>query len=420
VDTHTAGQARTSDSKLKHSLVSRRSGFAVLGATVLLLLQASGHTPEHGYWPFEEGSGNITADASGNGNTGTLVNGPVWVAGKVGNALRFDGVNDYVDAGNSSTLNPTAALSVVAWINPSTTVPTQVFIGKYLTDFQYFLRLQGPRVRFAVKAGGTGASMTSNGVIAPNTWYHIVGTYDGSQMRVYINGALDSSLAKTGAMIDNGNRVNIGGRGGVGMYFNGLIDDARVYDRALSDSEVLALYNSGSGIDPARSGQWSAQMPWPTVAIHLALLHTGEVLSFSNGQSSYLWNPSNGSFTHVPNQTTNIFCSGHAMLADGKLLVVGGDESASAGGFLGAFDTNIFDPVTRTWTLAAPMAYRRWYPTATTLPDGRVLATSGAMETFTAIAAIPEVYNPQTNAWAQLPGANLVVPFYEIGEEPAS
>src|SRR3990167_283101 len=73
-----------------------------------------------GYWNFDEGSGATVADSSGNGNTGTLTNGPTWTTGKIGQALSFDGSNDYVDAGTGSSLNLASSLTVSAWIKPDT------------------------------------------------------------------------------------------------------------------------------------------------------------------------------------------------------------------------------------------------------------------------------------------------------------
>src|SRR5262249_53392288 len=123
-------------------------------------------------------------------------------------------------------------------------------------------------------------------------------------------------------------------------------------------------------------GQWSAPVNWPIIAVHANLLPTGEVLAWdgqSEGWDARLWNPSTGVFTAVPNNQTNMFCAGHCALADGRTLVAGGH----AGGHIGITDTNLFDPAARTWTKVAPMTYPRWYPTTTTLPDGRVLVTAG-------------------------------------------
>jgi hypothetical protein len=73
-----------------------------------------------GWWKFDESSGTTAADSSGSGNTGSLINGPVWTSGQIGNALSFDGSNDVVNAGSSASLDDLPALTLSAWINPAT------------------------------------------------------------------------------------------------------------------------------------------------------------------------------------------------------------------------------------------------------------------------------------------------------------
>jgi hypothetical protein len=158
-------------------------------------------------------------------------------------------------------------------------------------------------------------------------------------------------------------------------------------------------------------GQWAAPTTWPIVAVNAVLLPTGEILAWDgqgNGYDARLWNPTTGVFTAVPNNQTNMFCAGQCTLADGKALVAGGH----AGGHIGLKDTNLFNPIARTWTKVAAMSYPRWYPTTTTLPDGRVLVTAGEINCSGCVAVIPEIYNPQTNVWTQLSGASLDLPYY--------
>ena len=90
-------------------------------------------------------------------------------------------------------------------------------------------------------------------------------------------------------------------------------------------------------------------------------------------------------------------------MADGRILVVGGHGTS----LTGTRDVNIFDPATNTWAAAAKMAYARWYPTVTALPDGRMLALGGADASTTSYVPYPEVYSPTTNTWTTLTGASL-------------
>lgn len=180
---------------------------------------------------------------------------------------------------------------------------------------------------------------------------------------------------------------------------------------------------SATILEPVASqvGEWSGPIAWPMVAVHMALLHTGEVLVWdgqAQGFDARLWNPATDTFGPVLNSFTNIFCSGHSLLRDGRVLVVGGH----AGAHLGSRDVNIFDRSTQSWSLASPMFVDRWYPTATTLPDGRVLVTAGEIGCDTlppdgsfhpeCVADIPEIYDATTNTWTRLLNASLAVPYY--------
>ncbi len=164
--------------------------------------------------------------------------------------------------------------------------------------------------------------------------------------------------------------------------------------------------------DPSVSGQWSAVLSWPVVSVHMALLPgSGKVIAFTDGSAAIVWDPKTGSFKSVPTGGTNVFCAGQTALADGKILVVGG-QTANEGPGPGTTAVNAFDPFTETWTRVANMTYRRWYPTATALPDGRVLATSGNAECFSCPVPIPEAYDPIANVWAQLSSASANIPVY--------
>ncbi len=165
--------------------------------------------------------------------------------------------------------------------------------------------------------------------------------------------------------------------------------------------------------DSSQVGQWTAPFHWPVVAIHMELLPTGQILSFDGppadgGTSAILWNPTNGIFSPVPNNFTNLFCVGQAPLADGRVMFAGGHDAPG----VGLRDANVYDPVTREWTLAAPMSFPRWYPTLITLSDGRLLATSGSDTCEDCFVSTPEIYDPRTNTWISLAGANLSLPLY--------
>jgi len=158
-------------------------------------------------------------------------------------------------------------------------------------------------------------------------------------------------------------------------------------------------------------GQWSAPITWPAVAINSVLLPNGKVLTYGrNLHVPSLWTPSNPtSFTDLP-RPADFFCSGHALLRDGKLLVTGGHSGRDNFGIKVAY---IFDYRTNAWTQAANMRNGRWYPTSTTLPNGQVLTISGG-DTAGALNTLPEVYQPGTDTWRSLTSAVKSIPYYPM------
>ena len=164
-------------------------------------------------------------------------------------------------------------------------------------------------------------------------------------------------------------------------------------------------------VEPSAVGQWEGPFSLPMPPVHLLLQRTGQVLMFdesTGGSGATLWDAATGTFTPVPT-ASNLFCAGHTALADGRSIVIGGHLDA----YRGIPDTNLFDPMTRTWSRAADMTFARWYPTATTLPNGRVLATSGWI-TPGQLADTPEVYDPKANSWTGLTAATRSNPMYSF------
>lgn len=174
--------------------------------------------------------------------------------------------------------------------------------------------------------------------------------------------------------------------------------------------------------DPAVVGQWNSSNVWPIVPIHTNLLPNGKVLIFDSETDSLvnprLWDPITDTMTEVPYRDgVNLFCAGHAPLPDGSIFVAGGHQA----GYVGIRNATIFDWRTNTWTDVSPMAYARWYPTVTKLPDGRMLVVSGAESCsdctipgapHDGIAAFPEIFDPSTGTWTTLTTASLRLPLY--------
>jgi Galactose oxidase-like, Early set domain/Fibronectin type III domain/Glyoxal oxidase N-terminus len=165
--------------------------------------------------------------------------------------------------------------------------------------------------------------------------------------------------------------------------------------------------SSASAQDPATVGQFSSVMTWPYEAIHAHLLPTGKVLFETRGDHSQLWNPETNLVTPAAASGANIFCSGHAFLPNGQLLVAGGHVS----NYVGLPNAYTYNPLDDSWTRLPDMNNARWYPTNTTLSNGDVLVIAGWIDT-THNNAEPQVWQSATASWRNLTTAHLTLPFY--------
>src|SRR5688572_895504 len=154
----------------------------------------------------------------------------------------------------------------------------------------------------------------------------------------------------------------------------------------------------------ATVGKWSAPFSWPIIAVHLNLLPDGRVLSWGEVGHPQVWDPAAKTF-RVVSLATELFCSGHTFLPDGRLLVTGGHQSD----LHGLPDVNLFQRSSSTWSTGPKMAKGRWYPTATTLANGQVVALSGSDLSGTMVR-IPEVWTG--SGWRALSSASRSVRYY--------
>jgi len=199
-----------------------------------------------GWWKMDEGTGAYSYDSSGNNNTGSL-NSPLWVNGKIGQALKFDGSDDFVNAGTNASLDITSSITLEAWINPTTLsqASSPELIAKSASAYFYRMRfVDGGYLRF--NAYGTSDNLLSSlSTVSANAWTHIAMTYDGAYKKIYINGVLNNQEATTGTMAsETGHTLYIGGFDG-SENFNGSIDDVRIYNYARTPSQIVEDINAG-------------------------------------------------------------------------------------------------------------------------------------------------------------------------------
>ena len=196
-----------------------------------------------GYWKLDEGNNSNAEDSSGNDNNGTLINSPTWTTGQFGQALKFDGIDDYVEINDHNSLKP-ANITVSVWVNITNEMNWDGIVSKMDTDLWdkgYCIALdnQTPKnfMWFINNESTTTLIPTTSG------WIYLVGTYDGSVLKFYKNGILEDTLNDTDGIIHHAQPVMIGNVAGAGYYLDGMIDNVRIYNRALSAVEVQVLYN---------------------------------------------------------------------------------------------------------------------------------------------------------------------------------
>ncbi|HZM41677.1 MAG TPA: PQQ-dependent sugar dehydrogenase, partial [Acidimicrobiales bacterium] len=190
-------------------------------------------------YSFDDGAGTTVADASGSGNSGSIGTATWSTAGKYGNALSFNGAGARVTVPDSPSLRLSTGMTLEAWVFP-TTVNAVWRDVVYKGNDDYYLEAtssNGRPVGGGTFGGGNAeASGTAN--LAVNTWTHLATTYDGTTLRFYVNGTQVSSTARTGAIAADNGPLTIGGDPLYGQHFSGRIDDVRVYNRALTATQL--------------------------------------------------------------------------------------------------------------------------------------------------------------------------------------
>ena len=224
---------------------------ALTGAAVLATSAPAGAaTGPVAHWRFDEGAGSTAADATGNGNVGTVAGGATWIAGKRNGALAFDGSTGVVRVPSSPSLEP-QSVTVSAWVRH----------GGSPGDFKYILGkgalaclsasyglYTGPDGGLAFYvADGTDFSRSpdAGSAVWDGAWHHVAGTFDGASLRLFVDGTeIASGTPRTTPITytsQSASDLLLGDYAGCGgLAFDGAIDEPKVWDRALSGAEVAA------------------------------------------------------------------------------------------------------------------------------------------------------------------------------------
>jgi len=210
------------------------------------------------HWKFDEGSGTIAHDATGNGNDGVFVGDPQWVPGKLGGALEFNG-DDYLNCGNGPSLQIQDEITITFWFQVEAFQNSwEAFLAK--SDNAYRAS-RSATTGNATHMGASGSSVGGgNGwfdaaiIVTDGQWHHWAGVYDGTEGRIYIDGELDTASPGTGQINLTSSDLYIGeNSGATGRFLHGLLDDVRIYSRALTDTEILGVMAGGGAEYPLAS-----------------------------------------------------------------------------------------------------------------------------------------------------------------------
>ncbi|MBI3583168.1 MAG: DUF2341 domain-containing protein [Nitrospinae bacterium] len=265
------------------------------------------------YWNLDESSGD-PSDSVGQYNTGTLAcvgtgcTNPTYAAGKYGNAMTFASASSqYVSVSNYPDLNPSTSITVEAWVSLSDTGAEHVILSK---NNQYLLRYSTNNKFSFYLYDGTDWEPGVHSATLPssNTWYHVVGTWDGTNQKIYVNGVLENTVTHNFTSASTTNAVEIGKWS---AYMNGLIDEVVIYNRAITDDEVrkrnssrlkTAVAKDASGLSGIQAGdKVIITFDAPTGATSITSANIGTALSLS---SSHSWKDGAGNIGSAVWSTT--------------------------------------------------------------------------------------------------------------------
>ena len=182
-------------------------------------------------------------------------------------------------------------------------------------------------------------------------------------------------------------------------------------------ASVTVQVSAPTAESPALVGQWGAKFSWPNAPIHAVVLPDGNIITWSSNDKgdnvtntdTWIWNPQTKTQSKILNTNTNLFCSGHSLLPDGKLLVVGGHIT----NLKGYPHTNVFDYKNSSWTRGPDSNKGRWYPTTAVLGNGDVLIANGFDENGID-NPIPQVWQTASSTLRTLSTASRGGPYYPM------
>jgi hypothetical protein len=199
-------------------------------------------------YSFNTVSGLSVADVSGNNNGGTVSGAVGIVGGKFGGALSFDGVNDWVTVADSNSLDLTTGMTLMGWVNPAGLTGrwrTVLFKegGPGSMDYSVYAADDGVKPVGQVWVGGE-QNAIGTAALPLSAWSHLAVTYDGAVLRLYVNGTQAGTKAVAGQIVPTTGPLRIGGNAIWSEWFQGAIDEIRIYNRALTQGQIQTDMNT--------------------------------------------------------------------------------------------------------------------------------------------------------------------------------
>ncbi len=274
---------------------------------------------------FNDGTGTSLADQTGTGHTGT-VSGATWTAqGKFGSALTFDGVNDWVTVNDANDLDFTTGMTLEAWVFPTTSGGgswRNVIIKERSAGEIYNLYSNADTnapVVYLVRAAQPGQPLDARGVasLPLNTWSHLAATYDGTTLRLYVNGGQVGTRAVANPLVTSADVLRFGGNSKWGEFFAGRIDEVRLYNRALTQTEIQTDMNTPVGTPPNDTTPPLRSNGQPTGTLSAGTTQTTLSLTTNESATCRYSTTAGIAYASMPNTFSTTGGAGHSTTVSG-------------------------------------------------------------------------------------------------------
>ena len=310
-----------------------------------------------GWWKLDEcslASPGDVIDSSGNGNNGSPVNGATVSSGKICNGGSFDGSNDYIEVPDDGSLDIRQYLTVMAWIRPDI-IPASGLKSIVSKDenYEFHINSAGRIYWWWQNSGGTVRSFTSTTTLSAGSWYHVAIVYEPGSQRILINGVERGSRSYNENLINNNDPLHIGAdQYFAGREFDGLIDEVKIFERALTTEEINDYYNRPDPIGrncPSCSGGGAAS----NIILSTDRTETLGGLTFSDGSLAE-YDPNTDSATLFFNE--NLFGGNEDIdavhvQANGTIILSTTGNATLGGLSFSDGDLVAYDPATDSTTL---------------------------------------------------------------------